>query len=116
MSVIKNDIEYSLNLKSNVSIMCVKLSCPKSGTKFIYLLLFCFHMVDKLNDRHEMTLLLIQESLWKVEDKLNIVLESIADHEAELIRLKRLTDLSLQRLAKIETRRLRKNKEGHNYG
>ena len=65
-------------------------------------------MVDKLSDRQEMTLLLLQESLWMVEDKLNIVLENIADHEAEIIRLKRLTDLSLHRLNKIDTQRSRK--------
>ncbi len=67
-------------------------------------------MVEKLTDRHELTLLLIQEGLWKVEDKLTIVLESIADHEAELVRLKRLTDLSLQRLTRLEARRLRRTR------
>ncbi len=48
--------------------------------------------------------MLLKESLWKVEDRLNVILESIADHEAELLRLKRLSNLSLERFGKIESR------------
>ncbi len=48
--------------------------------------------------------MLLKESLWKVEDRLNVILESIADHEAELLRLKRLSNLSLERIGKIESR------------
>ena len=44
----------------------------------------------------------LKETLWKVEDKLNVILESIADHEAEQIRQKRLTNLMLERLGKLE--------------
>ncbi len=60
-------------------------------------------MVIKSNNDRKINLMLLKESLWKVEDKLNVILESIADHEAELIRLKRLTDLGLERLGKVET-------------
>ncbi len=33
--------------------------------------------------------MLLRESLWKIEDRLTVLVESIADHEAELIRLRR---------------------------
>ncbi len=48
--------------------------------------------------------MLLQESLWKVEDKLSLMLESLADHEAELIRLRRLITLTSQRLHTLESR------------
>lgn len=48
--------------------------------------------------------MLLQESLWKVEDKLSLMLESLADHEAELIRLRRLITQATQRLHTLESR------------
>lgn len=51
-----------------------------------------------------MAIMLLKESLWKVEDRLNIILESIADHEAEIIRLKQHSRLSSERLGKIEAK------------
>ncbi len=68
-------------------------------------------MAIKSNNEPKLNLMLLKESLWKVEDKLNVILESIADHEAELIRLKRRTNLSLERIGKVETR-LGKNIKG----
>jgi len=44
-----------------------------------------------------MELKLLSESIWNIEDKVNVILESITDHEIELLRLKRLTNLCLQR-------------------
>lgn len=69
-------------------------------------------MPDKPNSKRRLSLLLLQESLWKIEDKLNIFLESIADHEAELIRLRRLVSLVLQRLEGMEARRALKTRGG----
>ena len=50
-----------------------------------------------------MELKLLKEAIWNVEDKLNVILEAIAEHKAELIRLRQLTNLCLQRLARLET-------------
>ncbi len=61
-------------------------------------------MFNKPNNTGKINLMLLKESLWKVEDRLNVILESIADHEAELLRLKRLSNLSLERIGKIELR------------
>ena len=55
-------------------------------------------------ENSKMALMLLKESLWKVEDRLNIILESIADHEAEIIRLKQHSRLGSERLAKIEAK------------
>lgn len=52
-------------------------------------------------DNNQMQNKLLQESLWNLEDKLNIILEGTADHDAELIRLKRLSNQILDRLAKV---------------
>ena len=49
-------------------------------------------------DEQKLHHMLLKESIWKIEDKLNVIMESIADHEAELIRLRRLISLSAQRL------------------
>ena len=43
--------------------------------------------------------MLLRESLWKIEDRLTVLVESVADHEAELIHLRRQM---LQVSAKIE--------------
>ena len=48
--------------------------------------------------------MLLQESLWKVEEKLSLMMESLADHEAELIRLRRLITQATQRLHTLESR------------
>jgi hypothetical protein len=61
-------------------------------------------MAEKPNNKKKLNLMLIQESLWQIEDKMNVILESIADHEAELIRMKRLTTLILNRIGKLEAR------------
>ena len=63
-----------------------------------------FGMVEKHNSK-KISLMLLQESLWNIEDKINIFLESIADHEAEIIRLKRFNQLFSERLSKLESNR-----------
>ena len=50
-----------------------------------------------------MTLLLLQEAIWQVDDRVNVILESVADQEAELLRVKRLSDLHSQRLEFLES-------------
>lgn len=59
-------------------------------------------MVEEPNNNRKMTDMLLQESVWKVEDKVNVILESMADQEAEVIRLKRHMTQVLERLAEIE--------------
>ena len=64
---------------------------------------FTYYMVEKSNTKHKMTLMLLQESLWKIEDRINVILESLADHEADIIRIKRLNPQILHRLDVLET-------------
>lgn len=54
---------------------------------------------------NELSLMLLQESLWGIEDKINVIVETIADHEAEVIRLKRLSQLFSGRLSTLELNR-----------
>lgn len=60
-------------------------------------------MPKRLPDNIHLQFKLLQESLWNLEDKINVILESTADHEAELIRLKRHGSLMHERLGKVET-------------
>ena len=71
-------------------------------------------MVESNYKKQKITLMLLQESLWKVEDRVNIILESVADHEAELLRQKRLTHLILERLEALELHKMRTPKGGKN--
>lgn len=59
-------------------------------------------MDNKEDNQERINLMLVQESLWKVEDKVNVFLESIADHEADLIRLKRSVNSIMRRLEVLE--------------
>ncbi|MEZ5357202.1 MAG: hypothetical protein R3F48_13535 [Candidatus Zixiibacteriota bacterium] len=66
-------------------------------------------------EKGKMAIMLLKEAIWKVEDRLNVILESIADHEAEIIRLRQHSHLSSERLTKIETRLTNKlNKQNAN--
>ena len=56
-------------------------------------------MVKCPENNRKISNMLLRESLWKIEDRLTAMVESIADHEAELIRLRRQM---LQVSAKIE--------------
>lgn len=66
---------------------------------------------NKTNDK--ITLLLLQESLWGIEDKLNVIVESIADHDADIIRLKALQQLTSERLSSLESLRYSNNNGKH---
>ena len=57
-------------------------------------------MVEENNTNMELRLL--KEAIWNVEDKLNVILEAIAEHESELLKLRQLTNLCLQRLVCLE--------------
>lgn len=63
-------------------------------------------------DNNQMQNKLLQESLWNLEDKLNIILEGTADHDAELIRLKRLSNQILDRLSKVNIHDVAKHDRG----
>jgi hypothetical protein len=62
-------------------------------------------MVERTNKDRRLSLMLLRESLWQIEDKVNIILESVADHEAELIRHKRSIDSIAEKLIRLESRR-----------
>lgn len=62
-------------------------------------------MPNESDNQKRIDMMLIRESVWKIEDRLNVISESIVDQEADLIRLKRLVDLALERLGKLEAAR-----------
>ena len=62
-------------------------------------------MPNESDTQKRIDMMLIRESVWKIEDRLNVISESIVDQEADLIRLKRLVDLALGRLGKLEAAR-----------
>lgn len=66
-------------------------------------MLYGLDMVDKAKSSKNLSLLLLQESLWKIEDKLNVFVEGLADHEADIIRLRRSLDKVSLRLKSLET-------------
>lgn len=68
-------------------------------------------MPKSFNNQPRMTLLLLREAIWQVEDRLNVIAESVVDQEAEIIRLKRLNDLHSRRLESFEAR-LKANRLG----
>lgn len=61
-------------------------------------------MPESPNSQPRLTLLLLQEAIWRVEDRLHVILESVADLEAEALRLKRLSELHSKRLEAVEQR------------
>ena len=61
-------------------------------------------MSNGIREKQRIALMVLQESLWKVEDKLIQMIENLADHEAELIRLRRLITLTTERLHTLESR------------
>jgi hypothetical protein len=73
-------------------------------------------MSKENHQRKKITLMLLQESFWKLEDRLNVFMESIADHEAELIRNKSRINILSQKLDTLEfkiaspTKNARKNR------
>ena len=64
-------------------------------------------MSNGTREKKRIALMVLQESLWKVEDKLILMIENLADHEAELIRLRRLITLATERLHTLESRSTR---------
>jgi hypothetical protein len=69
-------------------------------------------MVEDANKHRRLNLMLIQELLWKLEDKINVILESIADHEAELIRHRQNIDAYSARIGKLEAKKAKKLSSG----
>ncbi len=48
-------------------------------------------MANSPSSEPKTQILLLKELVWKIDDKLKVILETQADHEAEIIRLKRKT-------------------------
>lgn len=46
-------------------------------------------MAERTYNDIEMNFKLLREALWNLEDKLTTIMESIADQEADIVRLKR---------------------------
>jgi len=61
-------------------------------------------MVKTNNNGQKIDLRLLQEALWNIEDKMKSYMESIADHEAELIRLRRQFNIIRQRITNLEAK------------
>ena len=60
-------------------------------------------MVNGPENNRKITNMLLRESLWKIEDRLTVLVESIADHEAELIRLRRQMLMVSAKIEESET-------------
>ena len=73
-------------------------------------------MPKSSDNQPRMTLLLLREAIWQVEDRVNVILESVADQEADLLRLKRLSDLHAKRLESLEALLKGKRPGGSNGG
>lgn len=46
-------------------------------------------MSERTYNDIEMNFKLLREALWNLEDKLTTIMDSLADHEADLVRLRR---------------------------
>lgn len=60
-------------------------------------------MVNNHDNRHRISTILFRESLWNIEDNVKNILEGVADHEAELIRLRHAIETLARRLEKSDT-------------
>lgn len=60
-------------------------------------------MAIKESSKQKLDTILLREILWRIEDNIKVILESMADHEAELIRLRRLVDRLLHRFDTLNT-------------
>lgn len=49
----------------------------------------------------KLSLMLLRESIWGIEDKLKTIIETQADHEADIIRLKRSQNRILNHLKNL---------------
>ena len=75
-------------------------------------------MGEKDCKEEHISLMLLREDVWKVDDRVNILVETIADHEAELLRQKQMIDTlsnNINRITARETSRsLRNGQNGEN--
>jgi len=60
-------------------------------------------MNTRANNNKKITLLLLQETLWKIEDKVTIILENIIEHEKEINKLQRYARHHSERIHKLES-------------
>ncbi|MCP4603478.1 MAG: hypothetical protein GY847_23660 [Proteobacteria bacterium] len=73
-------------------------------------------MADPSNNCRKINLMLLQESVWQVEDRMNVFIETLADQEAALIRLKGTVTTLDQRLNRLEKNRAQELSEEVNNG
>ena len=73
-------------------------------------------MADPNNGPDRVDLMLLQEYFWKLEEKLEVFVESLADLEAETIRLKRGVKLVEQRLESLERNRCHRQTQERIHG
>ena len=55
-------------------------------------------MVDKTDNNQKIQLLLLQESMWQIEDKIDRSLDEIAKHQAALLLIKSMTESIMHKL------------------
>jgi len=60
-------------------------------------------MPKSSDNQPKLTLLLLREAIWQIEDRVNVIVESVADQEAEVLRLKRLNELHTKRLESLDS-------------
>ena len=53
------------------------------------------------NKKQKLTLMLLRESIWGIEDKLKTIIETQADHEADIIRLKSISSRIINHLKNL---------------
>ena len=61
-------------------------------------------MAAKDNTKNNINLMLVREEIWRLEDQVGIFLESVTEHEAELLRMRRHITLLQQRIDNLESR------------
>lgn len=73
-------------------------------------------MADPSDNCKRINSMLLQESVWQIEDRMNVFIETLADQEAALIRLRGTVTALEQRLARLEKGRTFELSKGANHG
>jgi hypothetical protein len=59
--------------------------------------------MNEKNNKQKISLMLLREALWQLEDKIKVITETQADHEADLIRLKHSFTNILNHLKELQS-------------
>ena len=73
-------------------------------------------MADPSNNCKRINSMLLKESVWQLEDRMNVFVETLADLEAGLIRLRGTVTALEQRFARLEKSRACELSEETNNG